>query len=318
MRRHSSERSMKRCWKWKRTVYARQAGALWKANACLLKNVTSWWYTVTLFIKAARAVFQVFCWLLADRWKGQTGSEILPLGKPESEQVCSSRCVKYGAISHPMAAHFLYFQTISQSRRPCTEWFFFLLNVLTLGSVCFCSSCISASAWVLLLHCNKDNRRSWTCLWRYSHTESWICLLCCWRFFLLGEKRWYLERFFRVWPEAAGRNLSVASCPVGVGLRWRPLPASSPGGRYHLSSGPGWRGGGGGAQWSAAVTVKTDLSSEVTVRLCEISVSASVSAGGSRQARGPRLSSPLQKFPPQTLTRYWELRNMARCLSPLR
>lgn len=61
---------------------------------------------------------------------------------------------------------------------------------------------------------------------------------------------------------------------------------------------------GGGAQWSAAVTVTTDLSSEVTVRLSEISVSASVSAGGSRQARGPRLSSPLQKFAPQTLTRY--------------
>lgn len=58
---------------------------------------------------------------------------------------------------------------------------------------------------------------------------------------------------------------------------------------------------GGGTHWSAAVTVKADLSSEVTERMCEISVPAAVSAGGSRQARGPRLSSPLQKVPPSDL-----------------
>lgn len=60
-------------------------------------------------------------------------------------------------------------------------------------------------------------------------------------------------------------------------------------------------GVGGATQWSAAVTVKADLSSEVTERLCEISVSAAFSAGASRQARGPRLSSALQKVPPSIL-----------------
>lgn len=69
-----------------------------------------------------------------------------------------------------------------------------------------------------------------------------------------------------------------------------------------LPAGPGWWGlNGWGGQWSAAMTVKADLSSEVTGRLCEISVSAAFSTGGSRQARGPRLSSPLQKVPPLDL-----------------
>lgn len=123
MRRHSSERSMKRCWKWKRTVYARQAGALWKANACLLKKR----YLLMIYSHALHqsspgglSSFFADCSRIVEKVKlGVRSSR--SLGKPESEQVCSGRCVKYGAISHPMAAHFLYFQTISQSRRPCTE-----------------------------------------------------------------------------------------------------------------------------------------------------------------------------------------------------
>lgn len=165
----------------------------------------------------------------------------------------------------------------------------------------------------VLLHWNKDNRRSWTCLWRYSHTESWICLLCCWRFFT-GRETLISWAFFRVWPEAAGRNLSVASCPVGVGPRWRPLPASSPGGRYHLSSGPGWRGRCSGLrrwQWRRTSPLKWQCDCVRSLFLPPSLLGVHVKPGG----LGSPLSFKSSPLRPWLVIESWEI---WRGVSPLR
>lgn len=88
----------------------------------------------------------------------------------------------------------------------------------------------------------------------------------------------FIDLSFLSRTQSSSRNLSVPSCPLGVRPRWRPLPASSPGGRYHLSSGPRWwgwgRGGlvccGGDSEgrpplWSDSVTMR-DLC--FCLRLC--------------------------------------------------
>lgn len=176
----------------------------------------------------------------------------------------------------------------------------------------------------VLLHCNKDNRRSWKCCCCEDIPilkAEYVC--CAAGGFFTGRETLISWAFFLfiffflvgVWPEAAGRNLSVASCPVGVGLRWRPLPASSPGGRYHLSSGPGWRGGEGRSglrrwQWRRTSPLKWQCDCVRSLFLPPSLLGVHVKPGGLGSPL-PFKSSPLR---PWLVIESWEI---WRGVSPL-